>query len=86
MQAAATRAAQAVQVEYADIQQPIVTIPQAIEAGQLLHAPPMTGGVSLVGDPQAAIAAAELSLKGVELETPSQYHFYMEPQVGPPRA
>ena len=73
------------QVEYADIQTPIVTIPQALEAGQLLHAPPMTGGVSLVGDPQAAIATAELSLRGVELEMPSQYHFYMEPQVGSPQ-
>jgi len=82
MQAAASRAAQAVQVEYADIQTPIVTIPQAIEAGQLLDLSEMTGGVSLVGDPQAAISGAELSLRGVELDVPSQYHFYMEPQVG----
>lgn len=80
-QAAAAAAAAAVQVQYADIQQPIVTIQQALEAGQVLPENMMTGGVSLVGDPEGAIAGAELSLRGVEFESPSNYHFYMEPQV-----
>jgi len=80
-QAAATRAAQAVQVEYADIQQPVVTIPEAIKAGRLVASPFSTGAKS-VGDAQGAISSSELSLRGVELDIPSQYHFYMEPQVG----
>ncbi len=69
------------QVQYADIQPPIVTIPEAVKAGRLVASPFSTGAKS-VGDAQGALSLAELSLQGMELEIPSQYHFYMEPQVG----
>jgi xanthine dehydrogenase/oxidase len=74
----ATEAAKHVDVKYANIRKPILTIKEAIEANSFHdqhHGKDFTAG-----DPSKAIDEAELKLDG-EFFMDGQYHFYLESQV-----
>jgi xanthine dehydrogenase large subunit len=73
----AEKAAKLVDIQYENIQTPIITCQDAIKANSFFH--PFDD--IRVGDAAAAVMSAPRTVKG-DLELGSQHHFHMETMVG----
>lgn len=80
--AAAERGAQLVEVQYTPTgKQPCITLQDAVQRGHFFEDDTYDRSQVVRGAPAAALDSAECTIRNARWYIPSQYHFYMEPQV-----